>query len=85
MAGLAAGLLLAALSWMIADLPAPDAALALVTSGLTGAGLGLAAGIVAAILVGSPPLDPTTICDACRYPRHGVDSARCPECGHAHA
>ena len=83
--GLLGGVGLAALSWFVADLTGTDAVLAFVTSGLTGASLGLAVGVVAAVLVGPPPPDPSSRCPDCRYPTRGLDRDRCPECGAAHA
>jgi hypothetical protein len=79
--GTLAGLMIAAMSWIITDLVGSDAMLALITSGLTGGGLGLAAGVVFAVLVGPPLPDPRSRCRRCRYPNRGLAGPRCPECG----
>jgi hypothetical protein len=79
--GLAAGLVLAVVSWLLVEPLGTDAPLAFITSGLTGAGLGLAVGTVVAILVGPPPVDPRTLCPTCRYPIRDLPTSRCPECG----
>ncbi len=79
--GTLGGLMIAAMSWIITDLVGSDAMLALITSGLTGGGLGLAAGVVFAVLVGPPPSDPRSRCGRCRYSSQGSTGPRCPECG----
>lgn len=79
--GTLGGVMIAAMSWIITDLTDTDALLALISSGLTGGGLGLAAGVVFAVLVGPPLPDPRSRCRRCRYPSHGLAGPRCPECG----
>jgi hypothetical protein len=79
--GTLGGVSIAAMSWIITDLNGTDAVLALISSGLTGGGLGLAAGVVFAVLVGPPLPDPRSRCRQCRYPNRGLTGLRCPECG----